>query len=269
MNERDDNSGAGVWAWLARRPGQMLLSGDEEALSGEPAERFARAWVGLLAASLLWGLAMLAVWGAAWRVFQDYSVLILPPAAVGALFCLGPFRRGTVALADELGGRDATARAVAAAVVVLVLGLCLVRLYSPYERLDAWWIKRLLPGEKFYRVLVLMPLWGAWAMTIAVKFCRPTERTAPQVRAFERGCPAPAAAGWMAALLAVSLICFHHLGPGSQLGIPVVTIFGAILSGLVLCRRHGGPDRSALLAANVLTQIVFVLAYLAGREFRL
>jgi hypothetical protein len=52
------------------------------------------------------------------------------------------------------------------------------------------------------------------------------------------------------------------------MGIPVVTIFGAILGGLVLCRGRGGADRSVLLAANVLTQILFVLAYLAGREFR-
>ena len=38
---------------------------------------------------------------------------------------------------------------------------------------------------------------------------------------------------------------------------------GAIASGLICCRMDGGLTRRALLVANVLTQMVFLLASLA------
>ena len=255
--------------WLLRRPGYMLLAAGDERLAAEPPERFANALWGVMAVSLLWGAAMVAVWGAAWKIFPDYDLLIMPAMAATAALCLGPLRRAIAALAETVGGRDATARAVAAAAIVVVVALCFIRLKPDWQRLEysvlPWWIGWLQPAAKLFRVLLVMPLWGAWSMLIAVKFCKPTARTEPQVAAFARGCGAAAAAGCMAALLGISIAYFHHLGMGSQVSIPAATGLAAIAAGVGLCRLAGGPDRKSLLAANVTTQIVFLLAYLAGR----
>ena len=42
-----------------------------------------------------------------------------------------------------------------------------------------------------------------------------------------------------------------------------VVVAGAVLSGLAFCRLTGGLTRQALLAANVTTQLVFLLTSLA------
>ena len=258
-----------LWAWLGRRPAYMLLTVADDRLAAEPPERFAGAWIELMGISLLWGVVLVNLWGVAWGIFRDFEPLVMPAMASAALFCLGPFRRGIASLATFLAPKDATARAVAASTIVLVLGLCFLGLKPDWQRWEftrlPWWIGWLQPDAKLYRVLLLMPLWGAWSMLITVKFCKPTERTEPQVSAFAKGCGAPAAAGCMAALLLASIAYFHHLGLGSQVTILVVTVLTAIAGGSGLARAGGGPCRQGLLAANVLTQIAFVLGYLAGR----
>jgi len=254
--------------WLRRRPSWMLMTADEPRLAQEPPKRFARSWWGLMGLSVLWGVVLVNVWGASWSVFRDYDPLIMPAAATSALFVLWAFRRPLAALAGVLGGRDAASRAVAAAGLVLVVGLCLARLSADTQRFEQpvpWWLQWLRPPTKLYRVLLLMPVWGAWSMIVTVQFCRPGERTGPQVAAFARGCGAPAAAVCMALPLVASLLSFRYLGQGSLALVSGAPIAAAIGSGLALCRHVGGLTRRALLAANVTTQIVFLGSYLAGR----
>ncbi len=274
MRDGNHNPAACVWGWLARRPGYMLLSAPDERLAAEPPERFRHAWIGLMAVSLLWGLVLLNLWGIAWKVFRDYDPLVMPAMVTAGLFCLWPFRRGIAALADLLAGRDATGRAVTAAALVLLVAFGLLGLKPDWDRWEhlPWWLTwlrpvlpLLRPQAKLYRVLVLMPLWGGWAMVIAVKFSRPTPRTEPQIAAFARGCGALVAAACMAVLLLVSIAYFCHLGTGSVVILCVVPILAAIAGGVGFCWRAGGPTRRALLSANVATQIAFLVTYLAGR----
>jgi len=258
-----------VLAWLARRPAYMLLTAADASLAGEPPRRFARTWIELMGLSLLWGILLVNLWGVAWGIFRDYEPLVMPAMATAGVFCLWPFRRGIAALAGFLSPRDATGRAVAAAAIVVIVALSFLGLKPDWHRWEftklPWWVAWLQPDAKLYRVLLLMPLWGAWAMVITVKFYKPGDRTEPQVSAFARGCGAAPAAGCMAGLLAASIAYFHHLGVGSQVTIFVVPVLAAIGGGVGLSRAAGGSCRRALLAANVLTQIAFILAYLAGR----
>jgi hypothetical protein len=269
MLERFGGLVSSAQAWLAHRPAYMLLTAGDAPLSAEPPRRFHRAWMELMGISLLWGVILVNLWGVAWSVFRDYEPLVMPAMATSGLFCLWPFRRGIAALADFLAPQEATTRSVAASAIVLVVALSFLGLKPDWHRWEftrlPWWIAWLQPDAKLYRVLLLMPLWGAWSMLITVKFCRPDERTEPQVSAFARGCGAPAAAGCMAVLLGASIAYFHHLGVGSQVAIFAVTVLAAIGGGAGLSRAAGGPCRQVLLAANVLTQIAFILAYLAGR----
>lgn len=262
---------AAAGRWLAHRPAYMLLTADAQDLAAEPPARFARAWLELMGLSVLWGAALTNAWGLTWHIFSryDYDMLVVPALAAAGVFCLWPCRRGVVALAEVLGGRDATARAMAAAMIVFGAAMCLLCLKPDWGRWEylrlPWWLDWLRPPAKLYRVLFLMPVWGAWSMVITPKFARPSDRTEPQVAAMAAGCPAHAAAACMVFPLVFSIAYFHHLGLGSQASISLVTILAAILGGAGLCRLTGGLTRRALLAANVVTQIAFALAYLAGR----
>jgi hypothetical protein len=268
MGPQRQNPAARLLCWVLRRPGYMLVTATEDRLAAEPPERFAHAWLGTMGLSFFWGLVMWNVWAWAWGLFRDYDPLIMPALATAALFSLWAYRRGLIALAELLGGRDGTARAVAATMLVLVLGLAMARLGPDWDRLEVRlpvWIEWLRPAAKLYRVLLLMPVWGGWAMLITVKFARPGETTEPQVASYARGCGALAAAGCMAPPLGLSMVYLHHLGLGSQVGIPLATILTAVFGGLGLCRRAGGLRRAPLLAVNVLTQMAFLVVYLAGR----
>lgn len=255
--------------WILARPAVLLMSADDARLAGEDLERFRRAWLGLAIFGLLWGVVLACVWGAAWKVFGDWGFLIMPAAITLAFYCLWPFSQAVTALGRQVGGKSPERRALAIAVVVVVMAMCLMRLSPDWQRQEfpklAWWIAWLRPEAKLYRVLMLMPAWGAWAMLITVKLCRLGERTEPQIAALARGCDAIAVAVFMAVLLGVSIAYFHHLGLGGQVLVPLATIVAAIAGGIGFSRASGGLTRQGLLAANLTTQIVFIMAYLAGR----
>lgn len=255
-----------IWRWLMARPSYQLVTLSDEKLRSEPRKRFSRAWLGLMAGSLGWGAASAWLWAGVWKLFNDPSELMIMPAFVTTGVILWLFRRGAVALIEIPFGREGTIRAIGAAGLVLLLVMVLLRLQAdwyaseyPLAALIAW----IRPGGKVYRVLVLMPLWGAWSMLAVCQFCKPTKRTEPAVAAFARGCGPLATSGCMAVGLAMTIGYVGYLGLGAQLTIPAVTIAAAIVGGLVMCRATGGLSRSGLLAGNLLTQIVFVLAFLA------
>jgi len=256
-------------ALLAGLPAVLVMSADDDRLAAEDPVRFKRAWLGLAVGSMLWGIVLANVWGISWKVFGDWGYLIMPAAITLAFYCLWPFSQALTALGRQIGGRSVERRSLAVAVVVVVMAMSFVRLSPVTERFEPFrlqlWIAWLRPEAKLYRVLVLMPAWGAWAMLITLKLCRPGERTEPQIVALARGCDAIAVAVFMAVLLGVSIAYFHHLGLGGQVLVPLSTIVAAIAGGIGFCRASGGITRQGLLAANLTTQIVFVMAYLAGR----
>ena len=232
-------------------------------------ERFGRAWLGLAVGAVAWGIALACVWGAAWGIFRDWGFLVMPATATLAFYCLWPFGRAVTALGQQFGDDSADRRTLGIAVIVVVLAMSFLRLTADWERRELFdlptWIAWVRPQTKLYRVLVLMPAWGVWAMLITTKFCRTNERTEPQVAAMARGCDAFAVALFMAVLLAVSIVYFHHLGLGGQAAVPLIPVVAAIASGVVFCRTSGGLCRGGLLATNLTTQMAFLLAYLAAR----
>lgn len=254
--------------WVFARPGYVLMTASDERLAAEPAERFRYAWLEVMVWSLVWGLALANMWGGTWRIFHDYEPMIMPALFTGMLFCLWPYRNATAALAEGIAGKSSGQRAIVSAVIVAALLLSLARLLGETERWELDWIRSLwllVPDRKMFRVLLLMPLWGGWAMLIATRFCKCRQCAEPQVAAFAAGCGPLPAAMCMAPPLVVSMVYFHHLGVGSQVAIPVVTVVGAIAAGMLFCRAAGGLCRAALLATNAATQILFLWAYLAGR----
>jgi hypothetical protein len=253
--------------WLAERPSYMLLTASDGRLAAARPERFANAWVGVMLLSLAWGVLSTLLWGAAWALFRPQGVHFAPAAVVLTVFLLWPFRRAAVALAETVGGDAPTARALAAALFVAVLCLALLGLKAtPYhnERPLPGWLAWVRPRGELYRVLVLAPVWGGWAMLITGQFRRPVEGTEAAVAAFSRGCGAVAAAACMAVPGVLTWVYFGYLW-GWEATMSGAAIAAAVGGGLALSARTGGLTRAALLAANVVTQLAFLASCLANR----
>ncbi len=257
-----------TWDSICRLPGLMLLVADDAALARQEPRRFRFAWLSLLGVSLAWGGASVAVWATAWKLFGDISaLLVMPSLAVTVLAVLGPGRLMFNSLARRLGGRRVVLRSLAGTILACTIGCALLAIkpetYTPENRwpdLLAW----LRPAHKMYRVMWLMPLWGAWAMLILPQFRKPDDRTEPSVAALAGGFGPLSAAACMGAILAVTILYFGFM-PWTQLTISLAAITAAVAGGMVFCAMEGGLSRRALLSTNLLTQIVFVLAYVANR----
>lgn len=257
---------------LGCRAALTLLAGSDEKLSALPAERFRWAWLGLLVVSSGWGLLSLAIWYGSYQLCLEPAGFYAASAiALTLAWMLGLYLRAAGALAGFLArGVDAFVP-VAAAVIVGAFVLALLVLPPEWHRQEPplpeaiAWIR---PGSKVARLLVLMPLWGAWACMILPQFRRPDAARDAQLAAFARGGGPLTCALSMAVLLAASIGAFAFL-PWAQLAIPGMGMLAAIGGGLLMSHRRGRMDRDVLLAANMLTQLAMLLTYLAVRNPRL
>ncbi|MCP4376348.1 MAG: hypothetical protein GY794_09260 [bacterium] len=252
-----------IYKWLIDRPSYMFMTASDERLAAEKPSRFRYAWFGLMGLSVLAGLMLIGVWSVVWNIFLDYDRLSRPAGITAIVLLAWPIRRALLAIGPALRVRDrANQMAIATAVAVFVgVGFMSLREHYPYAYehsmpgLIAW----IRPELSIFRVLLLMGIWGAWSMLITVQFNRPDGITDPVTRGFARGCGPLAAAVCMVLPLAGTIVFFHYMGQVGQLAITAGTIATAIISGPVLCRISGGMTRGALLAGNLITQIVFLM----------
>lgn len=251
--------------WFFRRPGWRVLVGRDAGNLPDSSWRWA--WLELMLLSLAWGGVNVAVWSIAWGLFGEPAGLLLPATAVTVASLLGPYRRAAEALGRLCFGEDRAARSLLAAAVLVVMVVSLASLRPHDYRLDAplpdvlAWIR---PWTKSYRVLLLMPLWGGWATLAASQFCRPW-RLGHWAENFSRRTGPVKVAAVMAALLALTITYFNFL-PWEQLSISAITAAAAIASGWLLCRLAGRLDEAVFSAVNLVTQILFLLTYLAARN---
>ena len=252
-----------LYKWLTDRPSYMFLTAGDERLGAQKPDRFTYVWLGLMGVSVLAGLVLVGVWSVAWQVFRDWDRLSRPAAVTAIVLLVWPLRRALVSLGPAMRFRDRanqTAVAVAGAVLIGVGFMSLVERYPcAYEYAMPGWTAWIRPDLSIFRVLLLMPVWGAWSMLIAVQFRRPCAETDPVTRRFARGCGPLAAVACMAPPLAGTIVYFHYMGMTEQLVITGLTVGTAIVAGPILCRISGGMTRQALLAGNVITQIVFLM----------
>ncbi len=244
----------------------MFLVADDAMLAVQPASRFGLAWLGLMAIGVITGVLLSAVWGVAWQVFGDYGLLVMPALMSCILWLAWPMRKGVAGLARIAGGKDPTWQTTISALLGAVAVICFVCLKPDWYRAEfvlpesVRWLRM---DAKMYRVLVLMPVWGSWAMLALPQFCKPCDITGEAVRGLARGCGPLCTAVCMALLFLWNLAYFHYLGTGAELIIPIVTACSSVIFGIIMARRSGGLTRSVLLADSFLTQLVFLLTYLA------
>jgi hypothetical protein len=245
-----------------------MLTASPERLSHSKPGRFRRGWLGVVGVSLLAGLAAMAIHGLAWRIFGERGIVSLPSLAAAGVMVAGPMRRGMVELSRRLGGQSPAGQALVATLLGLLLvgGISSLQplFYKADPQIPAWlaWIR---PAAKTHRVLLLMPLWGAWGMLAIGQFCRPGQSTCPAVTSLIRGCGPLVVAVLMGLLMFLTIQAMGFL-PWWQVGITAATIAGGLIAGMASCRQSGGPSAGALQATGTMTQLVFLLAAVAGEN---
>jgi hypothetical protein len=248
-----------------------MMTADDEKLASAPVEGFVGVWAGLVVLALLWGWASIGLWNlASWLFGWPGGIYAMQALVLSAVMLLWPYRRASESLVSLLARSDPAGRSLISAVVVVVLITSLTALRPDWYRQEVSlpsWLAWLRPESKIDRVLLLMPLWGAWSMLILPHFRRPDPATNPALAAMSRSCGPMTSAVLMGVLLAMSVGYFAYL-PWTQLTISAVGIAAALAGGLYLARRSGQADRAVLLATNLLTQLAILLAVLANRNVR-
>jgi hypothetical protein len=248
----------------------MLLWSSDRALRAEPVQRFSRGWISLLLVSLCVGVGLCLLHGLAWKLLGETAgILLLPGLAAGVAMGAVVYRRAIGSLSRLIAGADVAGRSAVAASCVLAFSLGVAVVEPDFYWWGGYWptwLGALGPHPaKVYRILPLLPLWGAWSMLATVQFCRPGRGARSAVTEFARGCGPFATAGVMAVLMAGTIQMLSYW-PWWQLAVSAVGVVSGVASGLGCCLATGGLTRRALLAANVLTQLGVLFAYIAVRN---
>lgn len=215
------------------------------------------------------GFGAMAVWhGAHWLFGSLAGLYILPSLAVALVWLALPYRQAAVLLVDSCV-EDATSRSILSAALVVLWSVGWMSVQPDWHvgewSLPAWlgWIR---PASKIDRALLLMPLWGGWVMLI-LPHLLPALRADPAVEALRKGTGPLTAALVMGGLMAASIGYFNYM-PWTHLTMPLAAIAGGVGGGLALARRAERTDRSVLLAANLLAQMAWMVAFLANARGR-
>ncbi|MCY2929737.1 MAG: hypothetical protein NTV86_09645 [Planctomycetota bacterium] len=274
MTGRGDNLAARAAERLGLTGGAAMMTGRLEGCSeAETSRVFAPAWIGLAAIALAWGLLSIGVYVVARLATPERFVCPLwtPAVALAALSVAGPFRVAALDVAALLHLRGRVARAAFG--LLLAGGWAWALAYlggkrhfglaSEEQALPGAlaWIR---PEMEAFRVLLLAPLWGAWAMMIAVQFRRPGRELGGAVREFAAGCGPMLSVVAMGVVSCWNILYFSFLPWGPQLAILGGAIGGGVVAGLIARALAGGLTRGSLLAANLGAQGAFLGAYLAN-----
>jgi len=247
----------------------LLLFGSDRLAAAHDGRRLRHVWLALVLVALVTGVALACLWAMAANIFpwwRGSRLPLMPVAAVVAAMGVGPGRRMLAAPAELLEPSRPGVAAVTTGAIIGTLTLALLGIV-PFHREGQWlppWLTWIRPQEE-YRVLLLMPMWGAWAMMAPVHFCRSAPDADRLVEAFARRQPIAATAGWMALTLAGSLWYFKFLTYHWPLLPAAAGLLVGSVGAVAICRGTGGVNRRALLTANFCTQLAFLLGYLAGK----
>ncbi|MBI5723819.1 MAG: hypothetical protein HZA50_07675 [Planctomycetes bacterium] len=245
---------------IVRRPAYMFLTARQETLDAQPPERFKTAWLGLLMISVAWAVLARELWWLSWRFLDGFLAFpVRTPAIIAAVILLWPMRHSLSAAASLTGGRAASGGPVAILIYIALAGGLMFlpnrNNFSEPVLPDA--IAWLRPDVLQYRVVILMPIWGWWAMLIVGKFCRAPQQACPAVAAMARGTGPLIAAAGLALPMLLTALYFSHLG-WRHLAISGCCAAAALAGGIAVCKLMGGLCRNALVAANLLTQFALL-----------
>lgn len=252
-----------------------------------PAWRRAAVWLPVW--GLLIGVMYASIFRLAWRSFGEYQRLRLVPMAMLLAVDLGFFGYRLLAGAvQSLGCRNHDKRGIhppeaggaaqdplARTVTILVLGLLKYALLLSLP-VGAWvwpadWREHLgwLFPSVIYRPLILMPVWGRWAMMLAVTIGRVADVGSPPLHRMADGC---GLGGVLAAWLACSGLTMMYLAASAEhVALAALISLGMMLTAYLvsfgLARRGGGQTEATIGAAGLAVEIAFLAAYISVASY--
>lgn len=227
----------------------------------------------------MFGMVYVFVYWLTWSVFGEYMQIRLVPCVcllmVDQLWLGHRMSAGCVSLLDRGGTAgdplDVTShfRMTVFTLVLVMLKLALL-IYIPSGRhfvfpsvswrssLGSW-----LP-EPVYYPLLLMPIWGRWAMMLSLSMGRATPVASRRLQLLVEGARLRSVFGWglLAALATLVLACPKAEFIPHGIVVMMVTIFLAYALGFGIIRLQRGQSEAGLNATGAFAEIAFLMAYL-------
>lgn len=262
---------------------RFLLPTDESRHADANEWRTAGRW--LVFWGLMIGVFYTLVFRMTWRWFGEYQGVRWLPAA-GVLiadlsFCGYRLLSGVI----RLSGRPTTApgnandaltlpQMLTVALIIIAKYAMLLSLPQGIAKTGAsslwqptgWarWFRFLYPMV-VYRPLVLMPLWGRWAMSLAARIGRVSPTGSPRLRMLAGGLSIGFV--FIQWVLASVLTCLYCGSSAANLARGVVISIGLMLAaygaGFALARRYGGQNEATVCVAGLIGELAFLALYLA------
>lgn len=270
---------------------RFLFPTTEFKAAESPTWTFASRWFVLW--GLVIGLVYLVVFRVSWKWFGEYQgVRWLPAAAVLAIdlgYCGYRLLAGLTQLQNRAGSEQAkdpaslTLGTLLAVMLVtitkyaMLLSLPVGRVLKANPMTDLYlpaWLSLLCPDEVIYRPLLLMPVWGRWAVALAVSIGRIHPSEPDRLRDMASGISLKTIfAHWFGLTVFTMGYCavvissdgvFITSGRTLAYGllISMVTMLSAYSSGFVLARRSGGQTESTVCVAGLAAELAFLALYL-------
>lgn len=254
--------------WQTIRAGYRLLACDEEAVALHEPSEYALAGVGVLGVSAIWAAMAVGLWALGTFLFGGPGGFYpMEALLLGSVMLLGLYRRSAEALLEILSGENPARQALLGGLLAVGVIICLMVLKPDWYRTENSWgqLDILRPASKVTRVLILMPLWGAWSMWMLPQFSHGSSAVSPAISAMTKFV-GPLSGAAMMGLLLAGTIGYMGFLPWTQLTISAATIAAALGGGACLLQRRGQLDLRVLRATNLLTQLTFLASYLANGQ---
>jgi cobalamin synthase len=268
---------------------------------GEPIEwRRAALWFPLWGLAI--GIAYAIIYRGAWKWFGEYQKIRLLPSVALLLADLGLFgyrqlaaavalfaKRCATAVSAVVRSEDGSSStqhgsqssgtppasssiplpATMAAILITLLKFAMLVVipagaFASYYRAD--WRQHLGPlyPEVIYRPLVLMPLWGRWAMLLALCIGRVSSAGSDRLRHMAAGTRIKHVIGWwfIIGLLTVAYSSpqLEHLTYGILIALGVLV--STYLANFALARQAGGQNENTVPATGLIAELAFLAIYL-------
>ena len=255
--------------------GRFLFSSPAPSDGDEPRWSRAAKWLPV------WGLAIGIVYAVAfrlaWRAFGEYQgirwVPVMAVLAVDLALCGYRMLAAAASLASSKSDQEGqTPLNLRGLLIVLLIVLAKFSLLASLPigiwRSGGW---DSVFGGRFsflyplaiYRALILAPLWGRWAMTLAVTIGRTAPSGSVRLQRMAGGSSlAVIVIGWLACSVLTAVYCSgsgEHITRGVVLALAAMVV--AYLTSFILALRAGGQTEATVGTVGLATEVTFLIFY--------
>lgn len=259
--------------------GQFLLRPPGDADANQPRWAQAARWLPVWGVAI--GVLYAVVFRLAWKAFGEYQgIRWLPVMAVlivDLAVCGHRLLAGVISVASNRSAghppQSLNLTALLTLILVILGKFCLLTSLpigtwqSPPSGSWGWddTLSKLGPlyPSVIYRPLILAPLWGRWAMMLAMTIGRTSPGHSVRLQRMADGASLPTIfACWLIGAALTAIYCSgsgEHIARGVVLALVVMVI--AYLASFVLARRAGGQTEATVATTGLITEMTFLVCY--------